>query len=474
MKLYYIFLFLTISAIANGQRGPLSEIDDDWYWNIGSKGLKPGDNVSGIPLGVNMDNPNQQVTAMQFKGKLLILDFWNTDCSSCIDAFPKMEKLQKEFGDKIQIVLVNTSETADSVKARLKRKNKLAMLPSLPRVVSEINYNRRSVSKSRVREAFPNRAVPYHVWVGPDGLIKFMGRGENTYAKKIQDYLDGKEVFFMSSSATVPDMGSDNNTAYYQLLGDFKQTYLSTGSFVTKFNNEVKGYEKEIVDSTRRLRINYFINTDLLHIYLRGPYWRFNRYIHANFIYHPSRVGWEDFVIFDSTLDISRFLAGGGRNKTDEDWFKAKYCYELVTPLHVPEEIRKQFMREDLNRFLAIEMGATSRLESRPLKCYALVKTSRDDRVSTEKRNISLISFVKGLINQHPTLKKSLLELIQREQLFILNETGLDNSGYVDIKPPTKELKTLSDLREYLQAWGLDLQEREKAFDYLIFEKIRK
>src|SRR6201999_1317282 len=41
-----------------------------------------------------------------FKGKLLILDFWGVTCSSCIAEMPKMQRLQQEFGDKIQILLV--------------------------------------------------------------------------------------------------------------------------------------------------------------------------------------------------------------------------------------------------------------------------------------------------------------------------------------------------------------------------------
>lgn len=475
MKLYYILLFLAIGTIANGQRGPLSQIDDDWFWNIGSKGLKPGERVPEIPLGVDMNNPDQKVMASQFKGKLLILDFWSTTCSSCIEAFPKMEKLQKEFGDKIQIVLVNGYETADQIKSRLRGKNKLAMLPNLPMLVAETPWDSQSTAVLPVNAAFPRRGVPYHVWIGPDGVIKFMGGGPNTHAKKIRDYLDGKEVSFKASLNDIPSLAADKTTAYYQLLGDMKQTHLSTGSFITKFNNELFGQNREIIDSAKGLRIHYFINEDLLMIYLRGPYRDFYNSIENNFVYHPSRTGWEDFVVFDSSVDIRRFLAGGkysGGNRTDEDYVKAQHCYELVTPLHVPEKTRRQFMLEDLNRFLAVEMGVIASLESRTLKCYSLVRSSKDNRIGTKESHVSLDFFIQQLINQHPSLQKSLPGLIQSEKLFIINETGFDTDMDVAIKPPAKELKTLSDLKKYLRAWGLELKKRKKTVDYLVFKKM--
>src|SRR5260221_11561119 len=50
-----------------------------------------------------------KVSLEDFRGKWLILDFWNEHCPSCISSFPKMDLMQKEFGEKIQIMLVGFS-----------------------------------------------------------------------------------------------------------------------------------------------------------------------------------------------------------------------------------------------------------------------------------------------------------------------------------------------------------------------------
>lgn len=41
-----------------------------------------------------------------YKGKIVILDFWSTWCTVCMDLFPHMEALQKKYSDQLSIVLV--------------------------------------------------------------------------------------------------------------------------------------------------------------------------------------------------------------------------------------------------------------------------------------------------------------------------------------------------------------------------------
>lgn len=54
--------------------------------------------------------PKKEVRLNDFKGKWLILDFWDRDCTACIESFPKINALQKEFGDKVQFILVGDQD----------------------------------------------------------------------------------------------------------------------------------------------------------------------------------------------------------------------------------------------------------------------------------------------------------------------------------------------------------------------------
>ena len=78
-----------------------------------NKSLKIGENlpenVWSTPLQL-VNHPQKTITLNQDKDKLILLDFWNTWCSSCLLNFPKMEELQKQFGDKIKILAVSNQD----------------------------------------------------------------------------------------------------------------------------------------------------------------------------------------------------------------------------------------------------------------------------------------------------------------------------------------------------------------------------
>src|SRR6476469_6873036 len=41
-----------------------------------------------------------------FRGKLLLLDFWGTFCGPCVASFPRMDALEKEFANDMQVLPV--------------------------------------------------------------------------------------------------------------------------------------------------------------------------------------------------------------------------------------------------------------------------------------------------------------------------------------------------------------------------------
>lgn len=50
--------------------------------------------------------PAKQLSIKEFRGKWLILDVWSRRCTGCVLTFPKMDKLSKQFKDKVQVILV--------------------------------------------------------------------------------------------------------------------------------------------------------------------------------------------------------------------------------------------------------------------------------------------------------------------------------------------------------------------------------
>src|SRR5260221_11557354 len=69
-----------------------------------------GEKMPDISLTNFIHPPDRIMKFSDLRGKLVILELWNTWCSSCIALMPKLDSLQKEFNNKIQIILVTENK----------------------------------------------------------------------------------------------------------------------------------------------------------------------------------------------------------------------------------------------------------------------------------------------------------------------------------------------------------------------------
>ncbi|MFN0291589.1 TlpA family protein disulfide reductase [Pedobacter helvus] len=107
---------------------------------------------------------NGQITKQtleQYKGKLLILDFWATWCGTCVGKFPITDSLQKE-NSELKIVLVNSNrkDNAQTLK-KFYTENVNAKLHPLPTLVAD----------TILKGMFPHKYVPHYVFIDYRGMV---------------------------------------------------------------------------------------------------------------------------------------------------------------------------------------------------------------------------------------------------------------------------------------------------------------
>jgi thiol-disulfide isomerase/thioredoxin len=121
-----------------------------------------GEKVPDIVFTHLVNHVTKTAKLSDFAGKLVIIDFWNTGCSPCIKAFPRLDSLQKQFGNKIQIIAVapeNESVIADFVD-RMK-------------TIRHINLSFPfEAANKQLESVFKHIYVPHEVWIGTDGILK--------------------------------------------------------------------------------------------------------------------------------------------------------------------------------------------------------------------------------------------------------------------------------------------------------------
>jgi thiol-disulfide isomerase/thioredoxin len=64
----------------------------------------------------------REVSATNFGGKILVLNFWATWCAPCVREIPSLDEFQKQFKDKgVVVVAVSVDKNEDKYKTFLKR-----------------------------------------------------------------------------------------------------------------------------------------------------------------------------------------------------------------------------------------------------------------------------------------------------------------------------------------------------------------
>lgn len=157
MKLPYFFLLIFFPLLSNSQLKPLAI----------------GDAVPDILLTNIINYKTTSAKLADFNDQLLILDFWASWCTTCLKGFPKLNTLQRQFNDRVQLLLVNSTSAGDSAgKAAAfykKQNNKAGSSYTVPSIVGD----------TMLDKLFPHTAIPHCVWIHRGKLIAI------TYAEEL-------------------------------------------------------------------------------------------------------------------------------------------------------------------------------------------------------------------------------------------------------------------------------------------------
>lgn len=123
--------------------------------------IKTGDVVPDITIKNLLNYPTLTAKISDFRGKLLVLDFWSTWCGSCLNSMPEVAALSRQFGKQIQVISV-TNQTIPVIQAFLKKQQEISQL-----------HLTMALEDRKLEKLFPHVYYPHLVWISPQG--KFLG-----------------------------------------------------------------------------------------------------------------------------------------------------------------------------------------------------------------------------------------------------------------------------------------------------------
>jgi len=103
-------------------------------------------------------------TLADFRGKVVIVNFWATWCEPCLAEMPSMQKLQDRFPGRIAVVAVNFGESAPKVSKFVERLS--------------IRFTVLLDPNGEAPRAWRVRLLPTSYVVAPDGGVRYSVLGE--------------------------------------------------------------------------------------------------------------------------------------------------------------------------------------------------------------------------------------------------------------------------------------------------------
>src|SRR5882757_7297741 len=74
------------------------------------KRLLVGSKMPDITLNNVLKYPSASLSTSDFKNKLLIIDYINTSCGSCIEALPRLDEIKKKYPGKVEFLIVTNEK----------------------------------------------------------------------------------------------------------------------------------------------------------------------------------------------------------------------------------------------------------------------------------------------------------------------------------------------------------------------------
>ena len=160
----------------------------------GMNGPKIGDAPPPLILSETIQGPSiNEINWDKLKGKVVVLEFWNTACAPCIEAISHLNDLVGQFSNRVVFISIS-DDNGDYLKKFLKRK------PIKSWVVSDGLLN-------PTRTAFDVHGIPHTIIVDASGKVAAITHPALLKSLNLEEILAGKP-----SSLPVPQLYSPDDT----------------------------------------------------------------------------------------------------------------------------------------------------------------------------------------------------------------------------------------------------------------------
>lgn len=430
MKTFTLGLALLIAGLStNGQNAPLPV-----------RPLSLGDAVPDLEFKSLINHTGQTARLSDFKGKNIILDFWGTYCTPCVELFPELDGLQKAF-KKDLVIIAATWQPREKVEAFLKTnafaKNVSFLIATDARPLNKL---------------FPNGSIPHEVWISKNRKLQAVTSAE---------YITHANIEAFTNNKTFPFIHKDDNLSYNYEKSIVENAISINESQVlekTSFYKHIPGLSASV--NLHRSDTGYFLsylNQPLMQLYFNALPVRLNNF-YRQYILEAAPV--EDFFYNVDNLT----------ENYDEWRLRNTYCYEVNSRQRLSDSSIKAKMLRDLND----QFNLNGRIEKRCCTLYKLLYIGKG------RKALKSSGITTGLEWSDKGLSKNLYNKPVSTLIQFLNggstkrtdvfefEDGTSIGYNIDIELKLLDVGDIENLKTQLKPYGLDLKESQIVKDVFV------
>jgi len=411
MKLNLIFI---IVLFANNLFGQHSGKGNE-YLNVGDR----FEVNSSFPV---LNYNSTKVDLNKFKEKIIVLDFFDTYCVSCIEGMPKLQEMQQQMQDKIQVLMV-TWQSKEVIEKFYRNngflKEKKVKLPTI-------------VSDTKFKKLFPHQGVPHTVLI---------------YKGKVQaitypDYIKPKFIseLWKNGKINLPvkdDYKAQNSNSFGEVDG-VKGTVLLTGY---QEGLQEKGGLNITLDTASGMYTSYFNNVGILRAYIA----MYSYMAKPQFLINDQRIKWK---VADKSKYEYKENSGGQNIWLNEHGI----CYKRTSyrKMELPELAK--LVVQDLNSLLGLKVYWGKEAKD----CLVIRKLDKIDATLTKPTNgqvmesLSVLTFLMDYSGEYPIV--------------------VDESGYTS-PIEISAYNNVDELNKQLNVYGLEIVKAKREVDVLVVEE---
>jgi thiol-disulfide isomerase/thioredoxin len=383
-----------------------------------------------------VNSKKKLVTLKDFRGKWLMIDFWETTCISCVQRFPEVNRLQQIFKKDLTVLLIGYNDY------QYDRHIKKMYL----QIQDRLHLQMLAAFDSILLKRWHVYSVPHIILVDPIGVVYTITGGSDMDSAKIRQLIDGKKPGFrLKEFARKFDWQQPlliNNN------GGLDTEFLYR-SLLTRYVEEDPLTLDNIGNYTEKNKVGFQITC--------APLSRLYQYAYLGKVYWAL---YNDTFYGKVSPELALEISDSSDFKPDFNKPRNIFNYSLFVP---PGKANVEYLMKVLQRELKNCFGYEASIENREMPCW-LLQLRKDTAVLFKPTNStrSLYMDAMGLQIDSGKLGELIIGIsgfCPLDRLQIYDETGIDYPIDIEFKAL---LTDFSEVQQELHRHGLELVKGKK------------